>query len=927
MCNSFKSVKEILDNYSKINKVSLSLENHQNYWAHTPKTLKSSPETLSEHIDLVQKYLERIVEHHGLDRIVDNIIESYLKEKDLFPSLGNFIKELFVSSILYHDHGKVNENFQIEKMKNPFFEGKSNIENDIGSQHSTLSAFIFLNHQINNILTILKGNEINCAVTISVLISYSIYQHHSFSLKNDFKRKIIKETKRVEELISYLQLFKNKNNDLQALQLLAKVDRLFGMKEFNRFGDSFALYQLIRLNFSLLTASDYLATHEFSNQSEIKDFGTFTQLRICELYVKVTQSEWINESAGKINFNKNTYDSLEVLNLNVKPTRKSAKNLNCLRQQMATEAIRNLKQYIDKNLFYLEAPTGGGKTNISMLLTLELLKANQELNKVYYVFPFTTLIDQTFHSLKESLGLSEREIVALHSRVSFNSNSENDEKDAKYGSIQKDYINRLFVNFPFTLLSHVNFFDILKTNRKEKNYLLHRLANAVVVIDELQSYNPEHWDKILFFINKYAELYNIKFILMSATLPKISNLNIDKVSVGDFVYLLPNAKRDYFNNINFSGRVSFDYSLSKGRISLEELAQKVLDESKAYAAINGGTAKPKNSVYTVVEFIFKNATTLFGREIRNINDGFFDEIFILSGTILPHRRRYIINNIKNRDSRNKKILLITTQVVEAGVDIDMDLGFKDSSLLDSDEQLAGRINRNVNKDGCKLFLFNYSPEGLIYGKDLRYDFIKELSKEEKENILNEKNFDYLYQRVIDFKNERNQDHNFVGIHDYLNTIKNLQYGSASNDFKLIEQENFSCFIPMNIPVLIEGSSSNEFEEVFNTSELKFLAENGIFPNADNQILGELVFDLYLQLIDSQESFFSRNIEIKQLQSIISKYTFSLFSSEKNKNKLIEFMDVAKSEYGYFYMNRWEGFYSEESGIDEFAFESIENQFI
>ena len=76
--------------------------------------------------------------------------------------------------------------------------------------------------------------------------------------------------------------------------------------------------------------------------------------------------------------------------------------------------------------------------------------------------------------------------------------------------------------------------------------------------------------------------------------------------------------------------------------------------------------------------------------------------------------------MKNPSNREKKIILISTQVVEAGVDIDMDLGFKDSSIIDSDEQLAGRINRNVNKQHCTLYLFNYNRESVIYGKDLRY---------------------------------------------------------------------------------------------------------------------------------------------------------------------------------------------------------------
>src|SRR5699024_10726268 len=129
------------------------------------------------------------------------------------------------------------------------------------------------------------------------------------------------------------------------------------------------------------------------------------------------------------------------------------------------------------------------------------------------------------------------------------------------------------------------------------------------------------------------------------------------------------ARQDYFNNPNFSQRVNFNFSLSDKRISLEALALKVKEASEGFAKEDQGNVKPQDSVYTVVEFIFKNATTLFEKEIQKINHGFFDEIFVLSGTILSHRRRYIINYLKNQTNRSKKILLITTQVVEAGVDI------------------------------------------------------------------------------------------------------------------------------------------------------------------------------------------------------------------------------------------------------------------
>lgn len=164
--------------------------------------------------------------------------------------------------------------------------------------------------------------------------------------------------------------------------------------------------------------------------------------------------------------------------------------------------ITNVRRNRDKNLFYIEAPTGGGKTNVSMLAVAELLK-DKTLNKIFYVFPFTTLITQTYVSLKDVFGLKNDEIIELHSKaahisVSASSHSLIKEETDDYKNEYIDYIDSLFVNYPVSLLSHVRFFEYLTTNKKEANYVFSRLANSVVILDEIQSYNPSTWDVIAF---------------------------------------------------------------------------------------------------------------------------------------------------------------------------------------------------------------------------------------------------------------------------------------------------------------------------------------------------------------------------------------------------------------------------------------------
>jgi CRISPR-associated endonuclease/helicase Cas3 len=526
----------------------------------------------------------------------------------------------------------------------------------------------------------------------------------------------------------------------------------------------------------------------------------------------------------------------------------------------------------------------------------------------------------------ETMGLSNDEVIQLHSKAGFQSKEEN--QDGIYGNQKLNYLDNLFVNYPFCLLSHIKFFDLLKTHEKESNYLLHRLANSVVVIDELQSYNPSHWDKVIYFVKTYAHFFNIKFILMSATLPKLDKLHIIQSEVQDFVYLLPNAKTDYFQNPNFAQRVNFRFDLLNGKeIDLENLAKTLLEKSEDYSQKDYGKAKPKNSVYTIIEFIFKKSATEFYQVIKK-QKTFFDEIFVLSGTILEHRRKYIIDFLKNPENRKKRILLITTQVVEAGVDIDMDLGFKNQSLIDSDEQLAGRINRNVNKQDCELYLFKINEPSILYGKDKRYEATKKIKNEYAE-ILKNKDFDRLYQIVLGDIDKWNETPMAVGFKDYLDNIKMLNFENTHKKFQLIEQKNISIFIPLTIST-----------QDFSANELIFLERANIKPNQENKIAGEQVFDLYINLIENKSpDFITQKVNLRTLQGVLSKFVFSVFDDAKGhtRRKLIAFADIEKvkknefsqtendgTTYGFLYLARYHQVYNEEFGLDDSKFDDFEN---
>ncbi len=941
MSNSYDTVAAILKATQPINEFLVDAEK---YYAHvSPKNSAKpkEPETLQQHIELVQKKFELLSINHSLDIVIDNLIHDFLQNHKFEneQKLGNFLKKLFVNTVVFHDFGKINENFQAspEKMNNRNFQGKGNSKSIISTHHSSLGAYLFIVKHISDADVEVNAKHKPIAMLAVLMFSYSIFKHHGKYLNDEFKDKICFSAEEVACMKTYIDKYQYVIAVPIAEMMPVHLKKAFEQLDSANLFNSFSLYSLVRLSFSILTASDYLASSQYMTGHEVKDFGILTNERISQLYEFVSQSDFLkNEQVEKKNYNKSTYEKLSTSFEFKNPKTQSNSNLNLLRQEMALELIQNIRENWNKNLFYIEAPTGGGKTNLSMLATVELLKSNKgQINKIFYVFPFTTLITQTYSAIKETLGLSDNEVVQLHSKAGYKQKSE-EEKDGLYSDEKANYIDNLFVNFPFCLLSHVKFFDLLKTNEKEGNYMLHRLANSIVVIDEMQSYDPAHWDKIIYFISHYAKLYNIKFILMSATLPKLGNLQVlEKHYVSNFVYLLPNAKKDYFLNPNFSKRVKFNFDLfERTDLELDEIVQTLFDKSKEYSLLDFGKAKPKDSVYCIIEFILKKSATEFYQKVKSINDSdtFFDEILVLSGTILEHRRKEIINFLKNETNRKKKILLITTQVVEAGVDIDMDLGFKDRSIVDSEEQLAGRINRNVNKKDCTLHLFNYNKERIIYGQDKRYQETKKLKANEYQRILEQKDFDFLYNIVfsnIDYWNQSdkisNQNHSNQ-LKYYKTKVERLQFKSIHWNFKLIDQENISCFIPLEVPLTVDGLNDN-FESIFSKNELDFLAQYDVIPTKNNTIKGSEVFDLYINIIQNKKEFIQQKVAEKTLQGIMSKFIFSLFASKKMESKIIEFSDVPKSEFGYQYISHWKDFYDVEFGMDSQRFESVETQFL
>jgi CRISPR-associated endonuclease/helicase Cas3 len=891
-----------------------SIIHSEKYFAHTPISKNVvKKETLVSHMGKVEEAFFEIVDLHRLDGIVDNhinriVLHDDIKEKQKFYE---FLKLLFFEAIHFHDIGKLNENYQIEKMEmDATFERQNH---SIGSTHSKLSVFLFYAYMFEQLSTFQTDAEKGVAYIFILLFSMPIRKHHSPDLTNPFYyfensygeeknhffnsidlRDLHKYLKNLS--IDYVPAF---HHDIfSGLSLDENYKKPF-LRMFLEKIDSFPLYSLIKMNSSLLTIADYIATSRYMWGQELKIIGVIhpeLKKRISDaFYSKYTYNADLKNK-------KKPYDFKEL-------KKRSNKNLNELRFKLAFDVRENLlqNQNYNNNLFFLEAPTGGGKTNLSFMAAAELLEKRPELNKVFYVFPFTTLVTQTQKSLVETFGLDPEDYLELHSKAGY---KENPDKDGTYGKERNNYLDYLFINYPFTLLTHIKFFDIIKSHRKQDNYLYHKLANSIVIIDEIQAYSPEHWDKIYYFLKNISGLFNAVFIVMSATLPKVDKLKISGQPVFSEFFRLNQNKHEYYTNANFAQRVEFDFSLLSvsRKNSLDEIMGTLLQQSENYAQQHEGRC------WTLIEFIFKNSAAEFYEKIQSeaLSKGF--EIKMLSGTILEPVRKKIISDLKRRasDDEKTKILLIATQVIEAGVDLDFDLGFKDTSIIDSDEQLAGRINRNAMKTGSKVFLFNYNDEYQIYGSDYRYRMQKqELDVEKHGNILRTKNFDDLYNPTVKFINELNQSESRVGFFDYESLVRNLSFSSVHNEFKLIDQDTLSVFVNV------------EFDLT------QYPIEKTLGLDKEGKLRGEDVFEKYCAIVENKDQdFIDKRISLTEIQALMSNFIFSTYTSRKMRDKLVAFSEDGEEKYGFWYIQNLISIsltpiYTLEGGLNEKEFAEIQ----
>ena len=795
-------------------------------------------ETLEEHIELANKYFEKIVEYKNLKPFferIKNILNLKNQEEELYYKMIDDV-------VNFHDFGKVNSQFQIDKMLNEEIlkmEDKYNISGVLSSDHSLLSANIFIAYYFKKIIALIETMEtkkIVILLEILFALSYTISKHHgnldSFEeyiekLSRNNDENILKELKNISVSNGgiLLQAFLEKETITIFFNFIETYISERKKKENISSQEAMSIFVFTKMMFSLLVASDYYSTNEFMQEIKYEDFGNM----------------------GNIDTIKKEYENSEIIK-SIRDKEKNGiandKDINNFRTKIFLEAEKNLEKNKEDNIFFLEAPTGSGKSNTALNLSLKLL--DKDRRKIFYVYPFNTLVEQNMNTLKNIFGNNEEVIKNITVVNSITALTNKDSRDIPIEEYSDILMDRQFLNYPFIVTTHVGIFNSLVGNTKEDCMPFYQLANSVIVFDEIQAYKNTIWTEIIKILNSYAKLLNIKIIIMSATLPNLSYL-LDEEEKNNISKLIEN-RDEYFNNTIFKNRVKVNYDLlSEQKIEYEELLEHIVENSL-------------NSQKILIEFISKNDAKKFYELCENNEDLNVDhEILILTGEDNKARRNSIIKKINSKD---KKIILISTQLIEAGVDIDVDVGYKNISGLDNEEQFLGRINRSCKKSG-KAYFFYLTDAKKVYKNSVIIENKLNLFSDEMKDVLENKNFDVFYSKVLEILKRKAKEK--INNDNFETIIFNKKFRLLKERMQLIEEQ--------------DDKKTYFFNRTLTDEEIEEIGEN---------IDGSEVWERYVDIL-KEENYAKKIVELSKIRE---KMMYFLY--EVKKNTELNYSDIKGS---------------------------------
>ena len=424
--------------------------------------------------------------------------------------------------------------------------------------------------------------------------------------------------------------------------------------QFHKFAkpERFDLHHIVRILFSCLVDADSLDTEAFMNPEHAKFRGS---------HASMTELLAIMEN------------HLQKLKANAPDT-----EVNRIRNYVQEQCIKESQG--DGGFYSLTVPTGGGKTLASVLWALHHAVKNH-LQRIIIAIPYTSIIVQTAATLKCIFG--EDNVLEHHSNM-----NPDDVKD-------KNLRERLQLatenwDYPIIVTTNVQFFESLFSNKRSDCRKLHNIAKSVVILDEVQTLPLDFYRPIVDTLNTLQRVFGASILFTTASQPILS---------GRIEGANPKASFDALSSV---------HEIIPEGIHLHDELRRValhfMDSAKSYEEVAEELSKHQQ-VLCIVN-TRRDAKELYDRLPK---DGV---CLHLSRMMCPAHVaatiEYIKAALKLQDGQHLRV--IATQLIEAGVDIDFPVVFRQEAGLDSILQAAGRCNREGKLDICTTHVFSLGKE-------------------------------------------------------------------------------------------------------------------------------------------------------------------------------------------------------------------------
>lgn len=383
-----------------------------------------------------------------------------------------------------------------------------------------------------------------------------------------------------------------------------------------------------------------------------------------EAFMDTTRASWRKGYASLTALNDKLTFSLNQLLDQAPPTK-----INLHRADILKSCLNAAE--LPQGLFSLTVPTGGGKTISSFAFAMKHA-IKHGLTRIIYVIPYTSIIEQNAAVFRKILG--EETVLEHH---------------CNFEPKEEDFRSRLAAenwDSPVVVTTNVQFFESLFSCRSSRCRKLHNIARSVVILDEAQMLPAPLLKPCIEILRELSSSYKTTIVLCTATQPALSTTETFKDGLNSVREIIPDPTALY----NVFKRIQTEFL---GVISDSALVKKIIENDKVLCIVN--TRKHARQVFEKLQGM--------------------EGSYHLSALMCPAHRSKVLNEIKKAVAEEKTCRVISTQLVEAGVDLDFPIVFRSMAGIDSLAQAAGRCNREGMLAEHGLFYIFYPESGLPTG--------------------------------------------------------------------------------------------------------------------------------------------------------------------------------------------------------------------